>query len=62
MMTMTWLTPYDIAKLLQISYEKALAFIKYSGIKFVKIGRQYRVSEASLSAFLAKNSDIDLRV
>lgn len=58
----TWLTPDDVAKILQISYEKALDFIKYSGIKFTKIGRQYRVSEASLNAFLAKNTYIDFVV
>lgn len=57
-----WLTPNDIAKILQISYEKALDFIKHSGVKFIQIGRQYRVSEASLNAFLAKNTYIDFVV
>lgn len=52
-------TPRDIAEILQISYEKALAFIKYSGIKYIKIGNQYRVSEAALNAFLQKNTVID---
>ena len=37
-----------------ISYEAALAFIKYSGIDYIKIGRQYRVSEDKLAAFLMK--------
>ena len=59
-MTM-WLTPSDVAKILKISYEKALDFIKHSGIKHVKIGRQYRVTEASLASFLSRNSNIDLR-
>ena len=54
-----YLTPRDIAEILQISYEKALAFIKYSGIKYIKIGNQYRVSEAALNAFLQKNTVID---
>lgn len=57
-----WLTPNDIAEVLQISYEKALDFIKYSGVKFTKIGRQYRVSEASLNAFLLKNTYIDFSI
>ena len=48
------LTPTDVAEALQVSYETALAFIRYSGIDFVKIGRQYRVSEEKLAAFLNK--------
>ena len=56
------LTPKDIAEILQISYETALAFVKYSGIEYIKVGRQYRVSEAKLAAFLSKkgNSIVDL--
>ena len=48
------LTPMEIAELLKISYDSALAFIKYSGIHYIKIGRQYRVSEDTLAAFLSK--------
>ena len=51
-------TPREVAEMLKISYEKALAFIKYSGIKYVKIGNQYRVSETSLNVFLQKNTYI----
>lgn len=51
-------TPHDVAEMLKISYEKALAFIKFSGIKYIKIGNQYRVSETSLNVFLQKNTDI----
>lgn len=61
-MATMWLTPNDVAELLQISYEKALAFIKFSGVNFTKIGRQYRVSEASLNAFLTKNTYIDFNI
>lgn len=57
-----WLTPNDVARMLQISYEKALDFIKYSGVKFTKIGRQYRVAESSLNSFLTKNTYIDFEV
>ena len=46
------LTPRDIAKILKISYESALDFIKYSGIDYHKIGNQYRVSSAKLESFL----------
>lgn len=46
------LTPKEVAKILKISYEAALAFIKYSGIDHIQIGRQYRVSKDKLAAFL----------
>ena len=46
------LTPKDVAAILQVSYESALAFIKYSGIDYHKIGNQYRVSAEKLQAFL----------
>lgn len=48
------LTPREVAKILKISYESALAFIKYSGIDYLKVGNQYRVSAEKLKAFLNK--------
>ena len=48
------LTPQDVATVLQVSYDSALAFIKYSGMDYVKVGRQYRVAEDKLTAFLMK--------
>ena len=48
------LTPKDVAAILKVNYETALAFIKYSGIDYHKIGNQYRVSEEKLRAFLNK--------
>ena len=48
---MNMLTPYDIAKLMQISYDTALDFIKNSGIAYIQVGRQYRVSETVFKAF-----------
>ena len=47
-----YLTPQDVAKFLKISYDKALELIKYSGVEYVQIGRQYRVLESKLNAFL----------
>ena len=35
------LTAHDIADILQITYPYALAFIKYSGVRYMKIGKQY---------------------
>lgn len=46
------LTPREVAAILKISYESALAFIKYSGIDYIKVGNQYRVSAEKLKAFL----------
>ena len=46
------LTPREVAAVLQVSYESALAFIKFSGIGYIRIGRQYRVSEKVLTEFL----------
>lgn len=46
------LTPKEVAEILKVNYETALAFIKYSGIDYHKIGNQYRVSEEKLRAFL----------
>lgn len=48
------LTPHEVAGILQISYDSALAFIKYSGIDYIKVGRQYRVAEDKLKVFLLK--------
>ena len=58
-----YLTPKEVAALLKISYEQALAFIKYSGIDYIKVGRQYRVDESRLRAFLSQRGGIiiDLR-
>lgn len=43
-----YLTATEIAEILRISYDKALEFIKTSGVEYVQIGRQYRVLESKL--------------
>ena len=52
------LTPKEVAKILQISYESALGFIKYSGLDYIKVGNQYRVSKDKLEAFLNRKGHI----
>ena len=52
------LTAHDVASILGISYEAALAFIKYSGIDFLQIGRQYKVAEDKLEAFLRQEGQV----
>ena len=52
------LTPRDVAEILGISYEAALAFIKYSGIDYIKVGRSYRVAEEKLNEFLLQEGQV----
>lgn len=54
------LTPVEVAEIMKISYESALAFIRYSGMDYVKVGRQYRVSRHKLDAFLSKKESPSL--
>ena len=54
-MSPVMLSPRKIAEILSVSYEAALAFIKYSGIDYVKVGRSYRVAEEKLNAFLKRS-------
>ena len=52
------LTPKEVAEILQVSYDSALAFVKYSGVDYLQVGRQYRVSEDKLRAFLNKKGQV----
>lgn len=56
------MTARDIAELLQITYPTALSFIKYSGVRYLKVGKSYRVLASDLIEFLetTDNTDIDL--
>ena len=49
---MEMLTPREIADILKISYHKALDFIKYSGIDYIKVGSQYRISKEKFFAYV----------
>ena len=53
-----FLTAADIAALLQISYEGALSFIRHSGVAYVKVGRQYRVSQEAFRKFIERDQPI----
>lgn len=53
----TFYTPKDISTILDISYQNALEFIKYSGITYLKIGRQYRVNTDIFNKYI-KNTNI----
>jgi len=54
------LTAHDIADILQITYPYALAFIKYSGVRYMKIGKQYRVLASDFYNFLEETENIDV--
>ncbi len=56
------LTPREVAALLKISYDQALAFIKYSGIDYIQVGRQYRVDEGKLRAFLSQKGGVTVNL
>jgi excisionase family DNA binding protein len=47
-----YLTVAEVAEMLRISYDKALELMKYSDMESVKVGRQYRVLESKLNAYL----------
>lgn len=55
---MKMLTPAEVAECLNISYDTALHMIKYSGIPYVKIGRQYRVSEDVVNDLLGHDGTV----
>lgn len=57
-MTDSFLTVQEIADLLKISYDSALAFVKHGGLPFVRVGRQYRVSAERLHRFLNQKDPI----
>lgn len=46
------LTPQQVADIFKVSYHTALDIIKYSGIGYVKIGKQYRISKEKLATYL----------
>lgn len=56
------LTAKEVAKILKISYDQALYFIKYSGIDYLRIGRQYRVSEEKFYEFINKNGQVQINL
>ena len=60
MQVIEMLTPQQVADILQVSYETALAFIRYSGIDYIRIGRQYRVSRDKLEMFLKQKGKITI--
>lgn len=52
----------DIAEIMGICYAKALAFIKYSGITYVRINRTYLVEKAVFERFVSETKTIEVEL
>lgn len=48
----TYVTVSELSEMFNISYDNALDWVKHSGVEYIQIGRQYRVSLNKLEAFL----------
>ncbi len=57
-----FLSAYDISSVMGMSYAKALAFIKYSGIEYVKLNRIYFVSKDVFVKFTSSKKEICFEV
>lgn len=54
------MTAHDIAELLHITYPTALSFIKFSGVRYLKVGKSYRVLDSDLMEFLQTTDNINI--
>ncbi len=52
-------TAQEISKMMKISYQKALSLIRYSGMRYIKIGRQYRVSVDAFNEFTKSTNVVE---
>ena len=57
---MLFYTVQEIAEILKISYERALDVVKYSGVAYIKVGRQYRVSQRAFNKFFDRERSIEI--
>jgi hypothetical protein len=52
------ITAQELSQFLKFGYAKTLSFIKFSGVKYKRIGNSYRVTKQDLVAFLARKDPI----
>lgn len=52
----------DITKIMGICYAKALAFIKYSGIRYIRINRTYLVEKSIFERFLLETKTVEIEL
>lgn len=56
-----YLTITEIADMLKVSYDTALAFVKHN-VEYVNVGRQYRVLESKLNEVLYPSKAVKRRL
>ncbi|MCL5432535.1 MAG: helix-turn-helix domain-containing protein [Patescibacteria group bacterium] len=54
-MTISLLTPKEVAKLLKLNTLTVYAYIRKGNLKAVKFGRNYRISTQDLNKFIESN-------
>lgn len=52
----------QLADIMGICYAKALAFIKYSGITYVRINRTYLIEKSVFKEFISKTKIVDVEL
>lgn len=57
-----FLSANDISDIIGMSYAKALAFIKYSGIKYIKINRSYYVRKDTFAEFTKNIKEVEFEL
>ena len=60
--TMKILNARQVAEMLGISYDTALAFLKSGAVACKKIGRQYLVEESKLEEFFGTDGFLDVKL
>ena len=58
----TYATVSELAEMFHISYDNALEWVKHSGVEYIQIGRQYRVSLSKLEAFLYPKTPVKQKI
>lgn len=52
----------DVSQVMGICYAKALAFIKYSGITYIRINRTYLVEKSVFNNFVSETKRIEIEL
>ena len=52
----------DVSQVMGICYAKALAFIKYSGITYIRINRTYLVEKSVFDNFVSETKSIEIEL
>jgi len=55
---MIFLTPQEVAEILNINYQTVLKYIKEGKLKAMSLNKGYRIKEEDLDKFIEENSNI----